>query len=464
MTGISATTTAIESAEPRESGRDGESDRAAGLALKAFMSMDRAVAIVGPDGKLLQPNFVFEKLFGDNEIIDRINRDARINNGKTDREITLSDGRAFWVETIPMDGGWLVSAYDMTERLAKMRTDTLTKLGNRVMFYEQLTQLLASPDRAAEDTAILVIDLDRFKAINESLGRTIGGGLLGLVARRISGALEGGDIVARLGGDKFAIIQSGRPQPHAAATLAGEIIDRIGRSFLVDGHLIDVTANVGIVLLPSNATDCDQFLKNADLALHRAKSDGPGNYRFFEQAMDERMQYRRGLEIDLRRALALGEFSLVYQPQVNLRSNAVTGFEALLRWHSPARGTISPLEFIPVAEDIGIINSIGEWVLRTSCMEAARWHGALAVSVNVSAIQFKSPSLLATIMSALAESGLDPHRLELEVTESVMLDPGALSTLQNIREMGVRVAIDDFGVGYSSFPAQWDPKLGIHVT
>jgi diguanylate cyclase (GGDEF)-like protein len=456
MTGNSATATAIESSAPPECRRGGESgtspDRAAGLALKAFMSMDRAVAIVGPDGKLLQPNFVFEKLFGDNEIIDLINRDALVNNGKTDREIILSDGRAFWVETIPMDGGWLVSAYDMTERLAKVRTDTLTKLGNRLMFYEQLTQLLANPDRAAEDTAILVIDLNRFKAINESLGRTIGGGLLGLVAKRISAALEGGDIVARLGGDKFAIIQSGRSQPHAAAVLAGELVDRIGRAYLVDGHLIDITANVGIVLLPSSATDCDQLLKNADLALHRAKSEGQGNYRFFETAMDERMQYRRGLEIDLRRALALGEFALVYQPQVNLRLDTVTGFEALLRWHSPGRGTISPLEFIPVAEEIGIINSIGEWVLRTSCMEAARWPRALAVSVNVSAIQFKGPNLFATILSALAESGLDPQRLELEVTESIMLDPGgtALSMLQDIRKLGVRVAIDDFGVGYSS--------------
>jgi predicted signal transduction protein with EAL and GGDEF domain len=365
---VSASASAIDPAGSKHrQGVDsgGHSDRVAELALKAFMSMNRAVAIVGPDGKLLQPNLVFEKLFGDTELLDRVNREAGANNGKSDCRITLSDGRAFWVETIPMDGGWLVSAYDMSERSAK---------------------------------------------------------------ERIQG------------------------QPQSAAALAGLLVDLIGRSYTVEGHLIDVAANVGIVLLPNEATDCEQLLKNADLALHRAKCDGLGAYRFFERAMDERMQYRRNLEIDLRRALALGEFSLVYQPQVNLRQNKVTGFEALLRWQSPIRGAVSPFEFIPVAEETGIITSIGEWVLRTACLEAARWSGAQRVSVNVSAIQFKSPTLVATVTSALGESGLDPQRLELEVTESVMLDAGgaALAVLQNLREIGVRVALDDFGIGYSS--------------
>jgi diguanylate cyclase (GGDEF)-like protein len=422
------------------------------LALKAFMSMNRAVAIVGPDGKLLQPNLIFEKLFGDTELLDRINREAGANNGKSDRQITLSDGRAFWVETIPMDGGWLVSAYDMSERSAKERTDTLTKLGNRLVFHERLAEMLVKPDRTGEGAAVLVLDLRRFKAINESLGRNIGGGLLGCVADRIRSALGSGDIAARLGGDKFGILQVGQPQPQSAAALAGRLAELIGRSYLVEGHLIDVAASVGIVLLPTDATDCEQLLKNADLALHRAKSDGPGAYRFFEKAMDDKMQYRQNLEIDLRRALALGEFSLVYQPQFNLRLNIVTGFEALLRWQSPARGAVSPLEFIPVAEETGIIASLGEWVLRTACLEAASWAGAQNVSVNVSAVQFKNPNLVASIMSALGESGLDPHRLELEVTESVMLDAAgtARAVFQNLRETGVRVALDDFGIGYSS--------------
>jgi GGDEF domain-containing protein len=211
----------------RDSG--GRSDRAAELALKAFMSMNRAVAIVGPDGKLLQPNLVFEKLFGDTELLERINRDAGANNGKSDCQITLSDGRAFWVETIPMDGGWLVSAYDMGERSAKERTDTLTKLGNRLVFHERLAEMLVNPDRTAEGAAILVLDLRRFKAINESLGRNIGGGLLGSVADRIRTALGSGDFAARLGGDKFGIIQIGQPQP--AAALAGRLIDLIGPSY-----------------------------------------------------------------------------------------------------------------------------------------------------------------------------------------------------------------------------------------
>ena len=408
----------------RVSNSAGRSDRAAQLALSAFMSMNRAVAIMGPDGKLLMPNLVFEKLFADTELFNRINRDAGANNGKCERQITLADGRAFWVETIPMDGGWLVSAYSMTERSAKARTDTVTKLGNRLMFHEQLAELLVNPDRAGTGAALLVIDLDRFKAINELLGRNIGDGLLGQVAERIRSALGHGDIVARLGGDKFAIIQAGAPQPQSAAALAGRIVDLIGRPFLVEGQLIDVAASAGIVLFPAGTADCEQLLKNADLALHRAKGDGHGTYRFFEMAMDQKMRYRRNLEIDLRRALARGEFALVYQPQFNLRLNAITGFEALLRWQSPTRGSVSPLEFIPVAEDTGIINSIGEWVLRTACLEAATWPGAQNVSVNVSSIQFKNPNLVATIMSALGESGLDPRRLELEITESVMLDAG----------------------------------------
>jgi diguanylate cyclase (GGDEF)-like protein len=431
---------------------DRRSDRGAELALKAFMSMDRAVAIVGPDGKLLLPNLVFKHLFGDGELLDRINRDARANNGKSDRQITLSDGRAFWVETIPMEDGWLVSAYNMTERSAKARTDTLTKLGNRLMFHEQLSALVANPDRAGEGAALLVVDLSRFKAINETLGRNIGDGLLSGVADRIRAVLGHGDIVARLGGDKFAVIQRNQPQPQSAAALAGRLVDLVGRPYVVEGQLIDIAASAGIVLLPAGTADCEQLLKNANLALHRAKSDGDGTYRFFERAMDEMMRSRRNLEIDLRRALTQREFTLMYQPQFNLRQNSVTGFEALLRWQSPTRGTVSPLEFIPVAEDTGIITSIGEWVLRTACQQAAAWPGQQNVSVNVSPIQFKSPNLVATVLSALAESGLEPRRLELEITESVMLDIGgaALAILRNLREIGVRVALDDFGIGYSS--------------
>lgn len=451
--GISAKASPTTAGSPEHGGDSVvRTDRAAELALRAFMSMDRAVAIVGPDGKLLQPNIVFARLFGDNELIDRINREARVHSGKTDRQITLSDGRAFWVETIPMDDGWLVSAYDMTERSAKARCDTLTQLGNRLMFHEQLAELLTKPDRKPDMAALLVIDLDRFRAINESLGRTIGGELLRQVATRICSVLGRDDIVARLGGDKFAVIQVGQPQPLSAAYLAGRLLDLIGASYTIEDHLIGTEACIGIALLPTAPTDSEQLLKKADLALHRAKSDGAGGCRFFDPAMDERMQYRRKLEADLRRALALGELALEYQPQYNLRRDAVTGFEALLRWQSPTRGTVSPLEFIPIAEQLGIIASIGDWALRTACREARSWPDSCTVSVNVSALQFKNPNFVATVMSALGESGLVPRRLEIEITESVMLDPQgtALGMLQLLREIGVRVALDDFGIGYSS--------------
>ena len=454
---MAANVSQIVSAKPpaREGSNDSgrRSDRAAELALSAFMSMARAVAIVGPDGKLLLPNLAFDKLFRDSDLLDRINRDASRNDGKSDCRITLSDGSTFWVETIPMEDGWLVSAYNMTERSAKERIDTLTKLGNRLMFQERLSELLADPDVAAESAAVLMIELDRFKAINESLGRKVGGELLCLVAERIRSAVgRGGELVARLGGDKFCIIQTGQPQPKSAAALASRLVDAIGPAYLLDAQLIDLAANVGIVLFPARAACSEQVLNSAELALRRAKSDGQGTYRFFEKAMDEKMQYRRGLELDLRRALALGEFSLVYQPQFNLGLKNVTGFEALLRWQSSTRGAVSPVEFIPVAEDSGIINSIGEWVLRTACREAVAWSGDRTVSVNVSAVQFANPNFVATVLSALGESGLDPRRLELEITESVLLASRhtAIAMLQNLRGIGVRVSLDDFGTGYAS--------------
>jgi diguanylate cyclase (GGDEF)-like protein len=434
------------------SGLQDAGSRAAAMALSAFMSMSRAVAIVSADGEFVLPNLLFDKLFGGSDFLDRINREARASGGKCDRQITLADGRAFWAEAIPMDDGWLVSAYDMTERSAKERTDTVTKLGSRLMFHEQIAELLSTSDSAAEGTAVLIIDIDRFKAIGDTLGRDVGDRVLRFVAHCIRSVLGRADIAARLGGGKFGIIQIGEPQPHSAAGLASRLIDLINRSHLLEGQSIDISASAGIVLLPAGASGCEQVLKNADLALLRAKGDGHGTYRFFETAMDEKMQYRRNLEVDLRRALPLREFSLVYQPQFNLHSNAVTGFEALLRWQSSTRGLVPPAEFIPIAEDTGIINSIGEWVLRTACREAATWPCTRTVSVNVSPIQFANAHFVETVLAALEESGLEAWRLELEITESVMLDTRgtALAMLQRLREAGVRVSLDDFGIGYSS--------------
>jgi len=420
--------------------------RAAALALNAFMSMKRAVAIVGPDRKLLMHNLLFDELFGGRDLIDRIS-----DNDWHDCQIIIPDGRVFWVESIAMDDGWLVSAFDMTERLVKARTDALTKLGNALMFRERLTELLANP-ASAKGLAVLTIDLARFKAVNDALGRNIGDALLCLVAKRILSAVGRGDVVARLHGDEFGIIQTDRIQPDSASTLATRLVDLLGRSYLLDGQLIDVAACVGIAVPSAADASCDQIMKNAGMALHLAKKQGRGQFCFFEPAMDDKMRERRNLEVDLRRALSLREFSLVYQPQLNLKSNAITGFEALLRWNCPTRGAVSPLDFIPLAEETGIISPVGDWVLRTACREATNWPDQLTVAVNVSAIQFASPGLVVTILSALGESGLDPRRLELEITESVMLDANgaALGVLQQLRGLGIRVSLDDFGTGYSS--------------
>jgi diguanylate cyclase (GGDEF)-like protein len=433
----------VSSGDRSETGRASHaSERPAALALKAFMTMSRAIAIVAPDGRPLLCNQMFTSLFGDEDLVEHISRDDN-------RQVTIADGRTFWVESIQMDDGWLISAFDMTDRMAKARTDHLTKLGNRVMFHERLTELLANP-ATVPDVAVLTIDLDRFKAVNDALGRNVGDALLGLLARRIVAALGPGDIAARLHGDEFGIIQTGQAQPQAASTLATRLVDLLSRSCLLEGQLITVAASVGIALPSADCADPDQILKNASTALARAKEEGRGSHRFFEVAMDEKMRQDRELEIDLRRALALREFSLVYQPQLNLRTSRVTGFEALLRWQCPRRGAVSPVEFIPLAEATGVIVSIGEWVLRTACREAAKWPDGKIVAVNVSAVQF-IPGLVATIVSALAESGLEPHRLELEITESVMMDRGkALGILQSLRELGIRVSLDDFGTGYSS--------------
>ena len=255
---------------------------------------------------------------------------------------------------------------------------------------------------------MLAINLDRFKAVNESLGRQVADALLGVVAQRLCSALKPGDIAARLGGDGFGILQTGQPQPQSAAALAKRLVDLLGRSYIIDGHIVSIGASVGIAVMPANAIDVDEVLRNSDLALSQAKQDGRATYRFFAPAMNDEMQARHRLEVDLRRALALREFALVYQPQVNLKSMRVNGFEALLRWHNPARGIVSPADFIPLAEEIRLIVPIGEWVIRTACSEAARWPSPFNVAVNVSAVQFGSPTLVSTIVSALAESGLDP--------------------------------------------------------
>ncbi len=373
-------------------------------------------------------------------------------------EITVG-GVPLALDIAPLAGaGWSVAVETAADRAARLGggpesgRDPLTGLPNRAHFGARLAEALARLDRRREGFAVLAVDLDRFKHVNDTLGHPIGDALLRKVAERLGTALRPTDAAARLGGDEFAVIQGGVSRAEDAATLARRIVDLLGRAYVVEGHLINVGASVGVALAPADGTDPAALVRNADLALYRAKLDGRGTFRFFEPEMGERVQARRRLEIDLRRAAAAQEFELVYQPQMNLETDRIVGCEALIRWRHPARGIVSPAEFIPLAEEIGLIVPIGEWVLRTACREAARWPGDLTVAVNLSPAQFRGGKLVATVASALAASGLDPRRLELEITEGLLLhDSDAnIATLHALRDLGLRIAMDDFGTGYSS--------------
>ena len=301
---------------------------------------------------------------------------------------------------------------------------------------------------------MLCLDLDRFKDVNDTLGHPVGDKLLKAVAERLRDCMREADTVARLGGDEFAIVQGGATQPTDATALATAPDRGAQRSPIeLDGHRSSSAPASASPSRRTTATDPDQLLKNADLALYRAKAEGRGTFRFFEPEMDARMQARRALELDLRKALVNGEFELYYQPLVNLRADAIRGFEALLRWNHPERGLVPPAEFIPLAEETGLIVPIGEWVLRQACAEAATWPDDIKVAVNLSPVQFKSRNLVPDASSARwRASGLPPARLELEITESVLLQDSdaTLATLHQLRGLGVRIALDDFGTGYSS--------------
>jgi diguanylate cyclase (GGDEF)-like protein/PAS domain S-box-containing protein len=338
------------------------------------------------------------------------------------------------------------------ERIAHLaHYDALTDLPNRLFFREQLEQALKRV-RRGEQLAVLYFDLDKFKGVNDTLGHQGGDELLKAVAERLRGCLRETDIVARLGGDEFAIVQTAVERLSDVTDLVKRIHDAIRAPCEVLGHQLSSDASIGIAMAPNDGTEPDQLLKNADLAMYGAKADGRGTYRFFEAEMDARVKTRRSLEFDLRQAVMCGEFELHYQPVVNIRDNNIVACEALLRWNHPTRGMVSPAAFIPVAEETGVINPLGEWVLRTACAEAARWPGEFTVTVNVSPVQFKSENLVQTVVSALASSGLPAKRLELEITESVLLgdDEKTLLVLHQLKDLGVRIAMDDFGTGYSS--------------
>jgi diguanylate cyclase (GGDEF)-like protein/PAS domain S-box-containing protein len=329
--------------------------------------------------------------------------------------------------------------------------DALTDLPNRVLFREQMECELQRVSRG-EQLALLYIDIDEFKGINDSLGHHVGDELLKAVANRIRSCIGKSDLVARLGGDEFAVIQTAVTSGDDVVDFVTRIHEAIRQPYRCLGHQLSTDASIGIALAPQDGTDLDQLIKNADLAMYGAKAHGRRTYRFFEPAMDASAKARLTMEQDLRQALADGGFEIHYQPLVDLRTDGVTGCEALLRWRHPERGMVSPAEFVPVAEDTGLILELGEWVVKTACAEAATWPDHVRLAVNVSPVQLKCETLALKITSALVTSGLPASRLELEITEAVLIrdDDAALAILHQLRAIGVRIALDDFGTGYSS--------------
>jgi len=362
---------------------------------------------------------------------------------------------------VAFDGrdGFLVAIVDITERRkAEARVahmahhDALTDLPNRVFYQERLAQALdhSDPER---HVAVLCIDLDLFKNVNDSFGHPTGDRLLKQVAGRMRGEVRGNNLVARLGGDEFAIVLTSDVTLNEVNEFAARLIQVVSAPYDMGDDLeVVIGASIGIALSPGDGTTSEELMRNADMALYRAKAEGGNVHHFFEREMDRQAQKRRDMELDLRSAYADGDFELHYQPLVDIAADRIVGFEALLRWRHPEKGMISPADFIPVAEDIGLIVALGEWGLRTACAEAAKWPADVKIAVNLSPVQFRSRNLVQVVVAALAYSGLSPHRLELEITESVFLaeTEANIATLHQLRALGVRISMDDFGTGYSS--------------
>jgi diguanylate cyclase (GGDEF)-like protein len=371
----------------------------------------------------------------------------------------LPNGRTIAICNSPLpDGGWVATHEDITERrraekiIAHMaHHDSLTDLPNRVLFQERLADMLRSAT-ADKCLAVFYLDLDNFKAVNDTLGHQYGDELLKRVADRLRGCVVETITVARVGGDEFAIILPDITNVDDAATLANRVCKAIREPYDLFGHMVVTDTSIGIAVSPDNGTLPDHLLKNADMALYRAKADGRGVFRFFEPEMDATIKARRALENSLREALYEGQFTLHYQPILNLDDNRIPCCEALIRWNHPERGMVPPAEFIPVAEEIGLIVAIGEWVLRQACADAATWPNNTKVAVNLSPIQMLSAKLVPVVIGALAAAGLPASRLELEITESVLLKntEATVAALYQLRSLGVKISMDDFGTGYSS--------------
>ena len=376
-------------------------------------------------------------------------------------ERTRPNGVALKITCVPLaEGGFVRVFADITERkhdeaqVAYMvRHDTLTGLANRVLLHERMTEAAARLREHQAPFAVLGIDLDRFKAVNDTLGHPIGDKLLQQVAKRLQAAVRDIDTVARFGGDEFTVLVANQSRREDVNQLAGRLVEMISAPYIIDGNKLNVGASIGIATAPEDGIDPDVLLKNADIALYRAKAEGGGSFHYFAPEMDAHMQSRRLVEMDLRNAIANNEFVLHYQPVIDISNNRIVGAEALIRWNHPTRGLVYPGDFISLAEETGLIGPIGNWVLHAACHEAAHWAPHTRIAVNVSAAQFNRPELIGVIAQALELSGLPPHRLELEITESVLLqgDDDHLATLELLSQLGIRIALDDFGTGYSSF-------------
>jgi diguanylate cyclase (GGDEF)-like protein len=436
------------------------------VARLALDSMEQGLALFDRDGGVLLSNRTYLGVIeAPSPESDRVpgwvleGRRALEDCATVERLTQLADGRHVNSEFRPLKGGgWVEVHRDVTEqrrREAKIRYlarhDSLTGLFHRAEFNDRIGRELAKA-RRGEPVAVLCLDLDHFKPVNDTLGHFAGDGLLRAVAERLRRCVRETDVIARIGGDEFAIIQTGSEQPDGSGALARRVIDVMTRPFEIDGHQITIGASVGIALAPTDSLDADTLLRKADIALYRAKALGRGGYCYFELGMDAAMQARRRMELDLRMAIAREEFELHYQPLLSLKTGCITGFEALVRWRHPEHGLVRPDVFIPLAEEIGLISDIGSWVLRRACRDASAWPKDLDIAVNVSACQFTIRGLADVVRRSLADAGLAPHRLQLEITETALIKNAetVLEILHDLREQGVRIVMDDFGTGYSS--------------
>jgi diguanylate cyclase (GGDEF)-like protein/PAS domain S-box-containing protein len=380
-------------------------------------------------------------------------------------EMTTANGDSLPVEAILREvefGGRRHFAIAIRDLSARKRAeqhirflahhDALTGLPNRASFNEELAISMKHAHRQGQHLAVLCLDLDRFKEVNDLFGHAAGDALLQRVAAALLRITGKDQFAARLGGDEFAVIATGIVSPADGGRIAEAVLDAFRRENDAAADGIAISTSIGVALYPDNAADAEQLMNYADTALYRAKRDGRGIYRFFETEMGAAVRDRRLLEHDLRQALARNQLALVYQPQVNLQSGEITGFEALLRWEHPERGSVSPSVFLPIAEESGLILQIGEWVMRNACAEACRWSNPLSIAINVSTVQLHNPHFAHMVTEILVQTGLSPKRLEIEITESALIqDIGrALTTLRQVKALGVRIAMDDFGTGYSS--------------